>query len=530
MAPTPSARARALLAGVLLAIGSLVGTALTVPAEAAPLTKVRPFKSGQRVAGKPLPQGQVQLRWGAVRRAKRYQVQWARNAKFRNAEKRLVKRTRLRLRGLAIGERYFIRVRAIRGKKRGRWSRTIRTVTRPKRPGPFPAGSIRTSRVEGGVGVEWGPSVNATRYRVQAGPFAGAATLPGPWLGAGVRSTVATGREVDLTVPRFGNPLVTNVVAGNVHAPKKARRGPTWQTTLPGAPAPRADALPVTVGTYNILCDGCSASGRTARPWKERGPEIAHRLEAAGVDVAVLQEVQNDTGEGQLYARFATTIEDTIGGDWELNSEDRYDDGVQGSRILYNAEKFTQIATETLTVPNRRADGVTHVPASVLQSIADPTVNFLVVSLHLGHGGDIRNVAQLERLGRDVRGLDDQIDDLRAQYGSAGEPLPVVLGGDLYSNQTAERQRAVGPLRTFAAEGWWDSRQAQRLHPSTAYSSTNHFAAQKKHASGFGYRVDYLLSKGIGTQTRRYGVHPETSDDAPSDHNLVWAEFAVPRG
>ena len=519
-------RALPLLLATAVALAlALVAGALTGPAHAAPLPKVRGFKAAQAVGATPLPQGVIQLSWGQVRRAKSYQVRWARNAQFRQAKSRLVATPRTRLRGLAIGKRHWIAVRAVRGTQRGPWSRIIATVPRAKRPGPFPAGSVRSTPVNGGVQVSWGRSVNATRYRVKAGPYGGASSVNSRWLPASARSFVARGREVDLTTAAFGNPLVTNVEAGNAFAPQTSRRGPQWHTRLPGAPAPAAAGVGVTVGTYNILCDGCGG----ARPWNQRSREIAQRMKDAKIDVAVLQEVQNDTGAGQLYTRFVQTVAPVLGGSWALNSDASYGGGVEGSRILYDADKFTQVATGTLRVRNRRDPGHTNVPWSLLRTTAAPRVEFLVMSLHLGHGKAATDLDGLRTLGEDVAGLDERIETLRKRHATGGRLPAAILGGDLYSNQAAERKRAVGPVRALVGAGWWDSRQT-RSRTTAGFSSTNKFRAQKPHKSGFGDRVDYLFSKGIGTKTRAYGVHPERTAGAPSDHNLVWATFALPTG
>ncbi len=69
----------------------------------------------------------VTLSWKKVRGAKKYQIQYSRNKKFKKAKTKTVKKVNCKVTRLAKGKTFYFRVRAISaGGKKGTWSRTVK--------------------------------------------------------------------------------------------------------------------------------------------------------------------------------------------------------------------------------------------------------------------------------------------------------------------------------------------------------------------------------------------------------------------
>lgn len=488
---------RGVLPLLVLALAGLLLIVTPTAAHAGPVAKVRPFSVLEKVAARQLPQGVLEARWGAVRGARAYQLRVARNARFAGARVVRTRATRARLRNLAVGQRHWLSVRAVRGARTGPWSRVVVRAPRAKRPGRFPAGSGATSTVPDGVAVSWGRVVNATRYRVHAGPFRGAGT-PGPWLPSSARTGGAAGTRADLTLAPYGNPLFTQVEAGNAFAPSTKRLSKTWRWSLPGAPRPDADGFPVTVASYNILCGTCPG----ARVWSDRGDEIADRIRGRGVQVALLQEVQ-----GGITAEM---VLDVLGPRW------RTAPAAGGSRIVYDGTAVELVASGSFR-PVRTGP----VPWARLRGLGESDPEFVVSSLHLGHD-------DVSSTGSHVVDLVQPAATAAARLVAVADGVPIVLGSDLVSTQAWERRHGTGPVHALVDGGFWDGRASDRL-VTAGYSTTNKLRAQRAHPAGVASRVDYVLTHGIGTRTLEYGVHPEREPGPPSNHNLVWARVSIPR-
>ena len=69
----------------------------------------------------------VTLSWKKVRGAKKYQIQYNQNKKFKKAKTKTVKKVKCTVTKLAKGKTFYFRVRAISaGGKKGTWSRTVK--------------------------------------------------------------------------------------------------------------------------------------------------------------------------------------------------------------------------------------------------------------------------------------------------------------------------------------------------------------------------------------------------------------------
>ncbi len=65
----------------------------------------------------------IRIKFQKVKKAKKYKVQYATNKKFKKAKVRTCKKTSYQIKKLRKGKTYYVRVRAVNGKKQGKWSK-----------------------------------------------------------------------------------------------------------------------------------------------------------------------------------------------------------------------------------------------------------------------------------------------------------------------------------------------------------------------------------------------------------------------
>lgn len=65
----------------------------------------------------------ISVKFQKVKKAKKYKIQYATNKKFKKAKVRVCKKTSYQIRKLKKGKTYYVRIRAVNGKKQGRWSK-----------------------------------------------------------------------------------------------------------------------------------------------------------------------------------------------------------------------------------------------------------------------------------------------------------------------------------------------------------------------------------------------------------------------
>lgn len=70
----------------------------------------------------------VVIKYRRVRNAKKYQIQYAKNRKFKKAVIRNTKKLTFTIRKLQKGKKYYIRVRGINGDKKGKWSKVKKVI------------------------------------------------------------------------------------------------------------------------------------------------------------------------------------------------------------------------------------------------------------------------------------------------------------------------------------------------------------------------------------------------------------------
>lgn len=65
----------------------------------------------------------ISVKWKKIKEAKKYKIQFATNKKFKKAKIKMCKKTIYQIKKLKKGKTYYIRVRAVNGKKQGKWSK-----------------------------------------------------------------------------------------------------------------------------------------------------------------------------------------------------------------------------------------------------------------------------------------------------------------------------------------------------------------------------------------------------------------------
>ncbi len=65
----------------------------------------------------------IVLKIKKLKNAKRYQIQYAKNRKFKNVKSKRIKKATYTIKKLQIGRTYYVRVRGINGTKKGAWSK-----------------------------------------------------------------------------------------------------------------------------------------------------------------------------------------------------------------------------------------------------------------------------------------------------------------------------------------------------------------------------------------------------------------------
>lgn len=72
----------------------------------------------------------ISVKWKKIKDAKKYKIQFATNKKFKKAKVRICKKTSYQIKKLKKGKTYYVRVRAVNGKKQGKWSKVSKIKIR----------------------------------------------------------------------------------------------------------------------------------------------------------------------------------------------------------------------------------------------------------------------------------------------------------------------------------------------------------------------------------------------------------------
>ncbi|CAA9296611.1 MAG: hypothetical protein AVDCRST_MAG48-996 [uncultured Friedmanniella sp.] len=431
-------------------------------------------------------------------------------------------------------------------------------------PRQFSSVSAKPGPQPGEVTFSWAhDGASTTGYVIETGltSFSPSTESSLPTHGRGMREfpVPAAARTVTLTaaqVASAGAPTASaNHLKWRIRAVNKTSEGeavkwyPYLQVTGVAPAVPAAVGTPLRVASFNVRTARASTDKQT---WYQRLPAVAASILDHRPDVAALQELGPGRADGQLsgptpYERQTESLVNELtrqgGGRYKLTQTTPYvvagtNAGTQGMRILYDSSKYTMIspcsnttdgraysATCAIVLPLRPGDSEDHRRKSVWARFANKTTGekFYFVSVHF----DSRSDTDLT--------IDKTYDALRGEQAkttiaaldkmnTTGDP--VILGGDLNTWQNDAAGNTAH--ENLVAAGYYDT-AAATTQVKANWTTINGFATTLADpGTGFGARLDALLTQGITGAARFENVFKNPDDLRPSDHNMVVADVRLP--
>jgi hypothetical protein len=385
-------------------------------------------------------------------------------------------------------------------------------VARPARATTSMAG------LTNGVRVSWTAAPRATRYRVKWAyapwdQWPAASRISG-WMPASKRShatAVSTDRnDYRMSSLPYANPVFSRVQAANARVGYWSQ----WKATWPKLPRPASGDV-VRLGTYNVMLAG-------SNNWSKRMPRIAQNIAARKLGIVALQETMGTDGTG-----VAARLSKLTGHTWKV-AKTRQAEG----RILYDTKKFSLRASGILNdyspsnkrIISYRTGKQIMTPFARFRAVGSSR-SFTVVSIHFAPGkvSGTPTATNNKRTGASARAV---LAALARVPNSSG---PAVIAGDFAGGYGRWGDR--NPAQpTLVRAGWWDS-MATMSRAGVTYSTVNRRRVQRSTLAVAG-RADGIFLRGIRGSFRYVNVAnyfmPGTRVP-PSDHNLVFSEFRVPR-
>ena len=419
------------------------------------------------------------------------------------------------------GKTWYVQVRAIRNGKVGPWSR-VRGLTFqnawPKPP------TLAAAGVPGGVRFNWGYTPYSSRYRVRwsaawYGAWPSAATYvsrtSGGWVNQYARSQTYAiptkpGAGDNYLAVDYANPVFGQIEANNAYNKSgTASQRSKWVMAFPKPAAPKAGD-PVRMGSYNVMLF----------PTGSRAAAVARNISTHGLTVVALQEANPAT---------ASAVRSALGSSWQVAAS-----GAQsaGQQILYRSDRFRALSSGSFEVPNPKTPSQPLVTPWVrlapLQG-SSASQNFYVVSVHFSENSSRSKLEQNRDSGLAAQSAMKSINQVNYQ----GEP--VIVAGDMRYGREPYGDLAgyTAAQPTFVRSGYYDAMAAVKRSGSQ-YSIVNitngaASARQVPHPSGLGPRSDHILVKGFrGSNNYVNVVNWSYNGIVPSDHNLIYADLAIP--
>jgi hypothetical protein len=422
---------------------------------------------------------------------------------------------------LERGKTWYVQVRAVRSGAVGPWSRARGMKFLNSWPG---TPSLTGSGTPGGVQFSWKYTPYASRYRVRWSPawygvWPGAANYidrtSGGWVGQTARTSVFTvptrpAQGDNMLAVDYANPVFAQVEANNALRSGASHRS-KWALAFPVPPTPQAGD-PVRFGTYNTM----------VFPTGARAAAVASNISSHGVTMAALQEADVKT---------ANAVVASLGSNWRAVPSGSTA-GVQ-QQILYRADKFTLRSSGKFDVPNPKSSAYPlQTPWARFTPVGTQyhtSQSFLVSSLHFAVADGTSKLEQNRQTGQAAQTVMRSLDSVN----TGNEP--VIVAGDLrYGREPyGDPTGYTAGQPTFVRGGYYDA-MAALSRTGSQYSTVNTgngkpSARQAADASGLGARSDHILFKGFrGSYGYTNVVNWATGGIIPSDHNLVYADIAIP--
>jgi len=392
---------------------------------------------------------------------------------------------------------------------------------------PNGAGNLKVSlgsTVDGKLRVSWkrpAPAGKLAKFVVKVGP--------NRQLDSRVRTYKVKGRKQSIAVDRaFGATGASgNYSFVRVTVYRKAgshASSPTkWIQAPVASPCTAAPGDQVTVGTFNVRT--WAADGRKGTAdfnWNVRGDNVIREILASGVRAIAIQEASGPSDKGfgpreqdEWILDKLNSTDPTQGARWvdALTDDDYTGGGLVGTRVFYDASRFTKLASGLYRIPDPSAvDSL--VPWVRLQATGGGQAPFILTSNHLDTG---ERPGDYATRGRQVQKLIDILRSLQAQYGGQ-----VVMAGDL--NSTANTKPYNNVQYALLGAGLYDSYATSQI-TNAEYSTSNNFNFPVRPTPG---RRDYIMTLGPVQGSCAYRNQAYTSvSQVASDHFLQVATLPL---
>ena len=361
------------------------------------------------------------------------------------------------------------------------------------------------------------------------------------------RSTTLSAKSVSQAgaAPATGNHLYIRVVG--VDGSRKGHVSDLVATTARALPAPVVGS-PLRVASYNIR--SAKYDGDDARDWAVRASGVATEILNAKPGIVAIQEASpaRFSGVRQTESLQAALIKaDPSMARYTMTRTTVYNPpgtphGSQAARILFDSSRYQLLTpcSDTTAVngatidystscsfdlPIMAGDAPTWKRSAAYAEFLDLATGkpFLVVSAHLDYRHS-KNASTESKLN-DLRGL--QAATIWANMNlirKVGEP--VVVAGDFNASQADQGGNA--PHDYLVSQGFYDAASAVQ-QVNLELPSLNHFdKVLQDDPQGYARRVDQILVYGAPGANRFVQVVKQTDKARNSDHNMVYADIALP--
>ncbi|MEV7648848.1 endonuclease/exonuclease/phosphatase family protein [Arthrobacter sp. NPDC089319] len=456
--------------------------------------------------------GSIGLKYVAVAKAHRYEVQYSLRADFHGTKKATKYKT-WNLRGLEDATTYYIRFRALNreGASISGWSGTLKARTLAFFPGEFT--SIKVKRGQDKITVSWNKTTHTTHYSVKVAD------------NLAMTRNVRTFRNIkgtSYTVDNLSNgsrSAMPNFIRFYAHN-KEAKTRKSKRYTVYAAAPKVAGTEKLSVASYNLLCALCKGDPGVNPPaWTTRVNTIMKTISAKKPDILLLQEASNykvpGTKRTQSMVDFRKRLKKA--GYAMDRSPEKLGSSHYSNRIGYNSKKYKLVKKGTFALPTAKGANKRGAAWALLKS-RKTGKQFYALSFHVdpkiplsGKGSKAETMQTIDR-----------------KLGARNKKhLPVLIAGDM--NSDYYQLPSNTPHETMMDLGWTDA-ASSASKKNYRYSTFNGY--HKKQETSWS-RIDYIFTKNVhGTLSYENVVDVDKKGrlrSVPgSDHNMVLARVKLP--
>jgi hypothetical protein len=366
--------------------------------------------------------------------------------------------------------------------------------------------------------ISWrAPGGSVRRYVVRVGP--------NRLLDSRVRHYRVRAGRTSIVVPRaFGAAMASGnfsfVKVSVVRPSGRVGSSPTkWIQAPLGAGCSTANR--VTVGTFNVRTWHQDSAIPSQYRWEVRGPRAVNEIIRSGARAVAIQEASGLPSQRSGGVRQTTWLLRTLNDrDPDASARwvdalplDAYRGGLIGTRVFYDASKYTRLAAGFSRIGVAGAP-MTFTPWARLRARDGRSAPFVLVSTHLVNGERASVVVRRNRQAEQVATV---VQGLRRRFGGQ-----VILAGDLNSTVNTKPYNTV--QYALIKRGFYDSFASARI-VNSRYGTTNnlHFPVRPTP-----HRRDYILTYGGTKGSCRYVNRAYTrAAQTASDHFMQVATVPV---